>query len=163
MSWYVLRDLSSVFLNLFSAAFCCGICPRSFLNFFVLLLDRFDSVFVWISILNMVHVKKKTKCMLFGTPTMLRNSGPLNLQFQSNNIEQVNVFKYLGVLLDNTLNFGDHTSMVCQKISSRLGVLKRVKAYLPHKQRIMVFNSLVLTLIMLAVSGPVLMQNIKEV
>ena len=81
---------------------------------------------------------KKTKCMLFGTPTMLKNSVPLRLQHDSQDIEQVDVFKYLGVLLDNTLTFRDHISMVCKKISCRLGVLGRVKKYLPHKHRVMI-------------------------
>ncbi|PIK51784.1 putative carnitine O-palmitoyltransferase 1, liver isoform [Apostichopus japonicus] len=86
---------------------------------------------------------KKTKSMLFGTPTMMKRADPLILHYDSHDIEQVHVFRYLGVLLDSTLTFKDHLSMICKKISCRLGILGRVKKYLPHKYRIMVYNSLI--------------------
>ncbi|PIK46418.1 hypothetical protein BSL78_16704 [Apostichopus japonicus] len=83
---------------------------------------------------------KKTKSMLFGTPTMMKRADPLILHYDSHDIEQVHVFRYLGVLLDSTLTFKDHLSMICKKISCRLGILGRVKKYLPHKYRIMVYT-----------------------
>ena len=49
-------------------------------------------------------------------------------------ILRVNKSKYLGVLLDNTLSWGPDrvVEYICNKISSRLGILRRAKANLSN-------------------------------
>jgi len=43
------------------------------------------------------------------------------------NIFKKTNFKYLGVLLDQTLSWKDHIDYIGSKISSRLGVLRRAR------------------------------------
>ena len=59
-------------------------------------------------------------------------------------LEQVSNFKYLGVTLDVEMNFDIHLKYIIKKISARIGVLGRVRKYLPLKHRVMVYNSLIL-------------------
>ena len=81
--------------------------------------------------------------MLFGTPTMLKRANPLKLYHGSSLLEQVKSFKYLGVTFDSKMNFDAHIKNTMSKISSRIGILGRIRNYLPLKYRIMVFNSII--------------------
>ncbi len=103
-----------------------------------------DSVAKWLRSNKLTLNVDKTKCMLFGTPTMLKASGRLALQHGGRVIEQVSDFKYLGVVLDSELSFSAHVGGLAKKISSRLGVLGRVRKFLPQDLRVMLYNTLVL-------------------
>ena len=75
---------------------------------------------------------------------MMNGQPELGLEEEGQIIEQVTEFKYLGVLLDASLSFEAHLSALTKKISSRLGVLGRVRKFVQHRQRIMLCNALIL-------------------
>ena len=75
---------------------------------------------------------------------MLKSSRGLVLQHDGVGVEQVNDFKYLGIVLDSRLTFEAHLSGLAKKIASRIGVLGRIRKYLPHDIRVMLYNALVL-------------------
>ena len=41
------------------------------------------------------------------------------------------MFKYLGVLINDTLTWSDHVDMICRKVSCRLNLLRRLSWFLP--------------------------------
>ena len=47
-------------------------------------------------------------------------------------------------MLDSELKFDTHLSSLSRKISSRLGVLGRVRKFLPETHRVMLYNTLIL-------------------
>ncbi len=47
------------------------------------------------------------------------------IQIDGNHIEHVNEYKYLGVYIDVNLNWNSNVSYMANKISQRLGVLKK--------------------------------------
>ena len=47
-------------------------------------------------------------------------------------VDQVRVFKFLGVLINDTLTWSDHVYMICRKVSCRLNLLRRLSWFLPH-------------------------------
>lgn len=98
----------------------------------------------WLTINKLTLNVKKTKSLLFGTPAMLSKVTALSLQHGGTCIEQVSFFKYLGVTLDQELSFRNHLHEVTGKIASRLGVLGRVRNFLPVKHRLMLYNTIVL-------------------
>ena len=87
---------------------------------------------------------KKTKVMIFGTSKRLKALPPLNIRCGNDQIEQVSVFKYLGILLDSTLSFSEHIDYVCKKVNMRLSVLGRTRKYLSVKTSLMLYKSLVM-------------------
>lgn len=103
-----------------------------------------DLVSHWLSENKLTLNVDKTKSIVFGTPTMLKMSPSIELQQGGKVIEQVMEFKYLGVLLDTCLDFGSHLGVLTKKVSSRLGMLGRVRNCLPKRHRVMLFTSLVL-------------------
>ena len=105
--------------------------------------EDFNIIADWLSANKLTLNISKTKSMLFGTSNMLSKSQALDISFESNSIEQVADFKYLGLTLDSELKFDVHLSALVKKIASRIGVLGKVRNYLSQKHLTMVYNSIV--------------------
>jgi len=58
-------------------------------------------------------------------------------------IGQVNQAKFLGVLVDDRLNFGAHTSQLARQVSRSVGVLNRNSSYLPVRIKANIYYSLI--------------------
>ena len=69
--------------------------------------------------------------MLFGTRHNLNKFNNVSLIYGNETIERVDNFKYLGVVLDPQLSWNDHAHYLSQNVSKRIGVICRVKYYLP--------------------------------
>ena len=71
---------------------------------------------------------------------------PLNISLKINNreLEQVQKVKFLGVIVDNKINFSHHTNYIGKKISRSVGVMYRIKHLVPAKVLRNVYNSLIL-------------------
>ena len=108
------------------------------------LAEDFSRVSDWLKMNKLTLNAKKTKSVLFGTPTMLSRAGNLSFSHGGEEIDQVSSFKYLGITLDENLNFSEHLVETAKKISSRIGVLGRVRKFLPIKYRVMLYNALIL-------------------
>ena len=81
--------------------------------------------------------------MLFGTYKKIRAKQIL-IQHQRQVIEQVNNFKYLGIIFDNSLKFDKHIDKTCNKIARTIEFIRQIKQYLPRKVMIMLYNGLIL-------------------
>lgn len=86
---------------------------------------------------------KKTKFMIFGTTHLLSKFCNVSITYGDQVIERVDKFKYLGVILDPILSWCDHIDYISKIISKRIGVIRRVKYYLPSKSLTMLANALV--------------------
>ena len=72
--------------------------------------------------------------MLVGTHQRTTEADDLVIEISNSCLERVNKFKYLGVLLENTLScvdWKDHIEYIGHKISSRLGILLRSRKVRP--------------------------------
>ena len=89
---------------------------------------------------------KKTKIMLVGTDQRNAEADNLVIEISNTCLEQVDMFKYLWALPDNTLSWKDHIEYIGDKILSRLGVLYRAHKVLPKPTCLMLYNTIVLPL-----------------
>ena len=86
----------------------------------------------------------KTEFMLVGsrqrvaTPTQ-----ELDLSLNGISLKRVNSSKCLGVEIDEFLTWDDHISSVSKKVSSGIGVLKKIKPFVPTYNLISVCQSIV--------------------
>ena len=48
-------------------------------------------------------------------------------------IDTVNHTQFLGVIIDNKINWSDHIKYICNKISKSIGIIKKVKSKLNKK------------------------------
>lgn len=69
--------------------------------------------------------------MLFGTRHTLNKFNNVSLIYGNETIERVDKFKYLGIVLDPLLSWNDHINYLSGNVSKRIGVICRVKYYLP--------------------------------
>ena len=68
----------------------------------------------------------KSSSMLIGTKQKIENL-TLNIQINNCTIDYVNHFKLLSVTIDLNLTWNIQTTNVCKKISSRIGLIRRLK------------------------------------
>ena len=77
----------------------------------------------------------KTQSMVISTKQKLAalksRTEQLNLHIHDNDLDGVQSIKYLGVHIDNTLDWKKHTQEVSKKISRSLGLIKYAKRFLP--------------------------------
>ena len=86
---------------------------------------------------------KKTKYMIFGSKYVLNNVSEFELVYDTNAVERIDKFKYLGVIFDPLLSWCNHVDYISTIISKRIGVIRRVKFYLPSKTLQMLANAIV--------------------
>ena len=101
--------------------------------------------------------------MVFGTNHVLDHYYNINLTFNDKVIERVDVFKYLGIKFDSNMSWSSHIDYLSGNVSKRIGIVKRVKYFLPQETLITLANALVFRiLIMPAVFGLIVLQLIKH-
>ena len=88
----------------------------------------------------------KTKVMLMGTHQKLSSVQSFTVSVNDKDLERVYIFKYLGVILDPCLTWNEHIEHIGNKISSRLGMLRRARKVIPKEACITLFNAMVLPL-----------------
>ena len=71
----------------------------------------------------------------------------INISIDNVQIERVNTFNFLGIMLDESLTWTDHTNMVANKISRVTGVLHRLKNIFPKEILLTLYNTLILSYI----------------
>jgi hypothetical protein len=69
--------------------------------------------------------KNKTVLMQFGTKRNVIESSPL-IKLEGSSIQELNDTKFLGVILENTLDWEKHINIVCQKVASGCYLVKRI-------------------------------------
>jgi len=87
---------------------------------------------------------KKTKYAIIGSRYKLNN---LNHDFivsvDNREIERVTSYKYLGVEIDETLSWRNHTDSLCKKVSAGIGAIKRVRHLVPSQTLHQMYDALV--------------------
>ena len=73
-------------------------------------------------------------------------SDTLALSVENVDIEQVQKFKFLGVIVNDTLSWGDHIDFVCNKVTRSLSLLRRLSWFLPRPLLLLYLKSYILTL-----------------
>ena len=91
-----------------------------------------------------VHYAKKTQFILF-IPKAKTKEKPkeFNILMGGNVIEQTSTYKYLGVIIDENLNWVPQITKMCSKLSSVCGILSKVRHLLDRNSLMMIYNSLV--------------------
>jgi hypothetical protein len=97
----------------------------------------------WLKVNKLSLNVKKTKFMIFHTPQ--KKLTPLSLNIDGTKIDRVTDFNFLGLMINEHLNWKTHTEKVSNSISKTIGILNRLKHFLPLNIKITLYNSLVLS------------------
>lgn len=90
---------------------------------------------------------KKTKYMIFSSykKSIHYNEELSPVKINNEPLERVKTFKFLGVTLQENLQWNCHVNQTCTKLSKAIAMLHRVKTFLPKKSLITLYNSFFLS------------------
>ena len=88
----------------------------------------------------------KTNYMILGTPHMTLNKAHIDLKIILNNLvlQRVQTMKFLGVLIDECLTWKPHIDCVLKTVSRNIGVINKLKHFIPNRILHTLYCSLVL-------------------
>ncbi len=86
---------------------------------------------------------QKTKYMIFHTPR--KRIQELEIKIDDILIEKVSEFNFLGVTINENLNWKCHIDKISNKISRNIGILNKLKHFLPMQTKMLLYNSLILS------------------
>ncbi len=103
-----------------------------------------SNIIQWLRANRLTLNVTKTKFMVLGTRQKLRGIEDISLQVDGETIEQVHHFKYLGLMLDDTLNFEEHIDILYRKTCAKLGAIKKARACVNQQTALTLYRSIVL-------------------
>lgn len=86
---------------------------------------------------------KKTNYIIFGNKSKTCFESNFHISIDGNSLERVSNTKFLGVFVDEDLNWKHHTSQISIKISRSIGVLNRVKYLLSHDALLSLYHTMI--------------------
>ena len=100
----------------------------------------------WLKINKLSLNIKKTKLMVFHTKNKdMSLINKLSLKINKIEISRVKAFNFLGIVLNETLTWSDHTTHIANKINPVIAQIRRLKNSLPLHILKMIYNSLILS------------------
>jgi hypothetical protein len=101
-----------------------------------------ENISNWLKLNKLSLNLQKTKAMLFHTPQRKVNSP--EIQIDDYKVMYVDHFNYLGIHFDSHLKWNKHLEIISKKVSKTIGIINRLKRFLPHNILITLYNTLVL-------------------
>lgn len=68
----------------------------------------------------------------------------INVEIDHVDIEKKHTVKYLGILIDDDMNFTSHINAVTNTVSRNVGVMSRIKYFVEAKQLLQLYNAIIL-------------------
>ena len=98
----------------------------------------------WCSINKLTINIKKTKTMVFGTRHKVKKAKNLDIVINKEHLKLVPSYKYLGLIVDSTLNFNLHIASVIRIILHKMSLLAKMKKYLNNDVAVSIYKSMLL-------------------
>ena len=88
---------------------------------------------------------KKTKYMFIGSPYNLKHKiSDHHISISNTPIARIDKFSCLGVNMDEQLSWGSHIDHICSKVGAGIGLIRRIKPFVPLSTLKMLYNAIVL-------------------
>ena len=101
-------------------------------------------LYQWFTANKLTLNMKKTKFMLFSKKRKTKiKEKKFKININNYGIKQVSEMKYLGVILDNKLNWHNHVQYVCTKLAKAAGIIYKVRNKAPQNVLMLLYHSLV--------------------
>ena len=103
-----------------------------------------DNFTQWCAINQLTINTKKNKVMIFGSRYNIKKTNNVEINIEDEILQIVPTYKYLGIFMDQNLNFNYHLKNVINSISHKLYVFSKIRRYLSEKSAFIVYKSMVL-------------------
>ena len=101
----------------------------------------------WLNVNKLFLHVDKTECVLFGSAKRLHTTTNFEISINGQRIKQVPKYKYLGVIMDDSLSWKDHVQHILMKASARLGMLRRLRNDISIHTANIVYKSYILPIL----------------
>ena len=91
-----------------------------------------------------LHIGKTSSILIRSRKKCNTSQSKLNISLCNQSIEQVECFKYLGVVIDSELNFNEHMKELVSKLKRSIGILRRASKFVNQHTRINLYNTMIL-------------------
>ena len=83
-----------------------------------------------------------SKCnfVIFGNSRRIKLVNNVSLKVNSTAVERSDLFKYLGVVINQTMSWSEHIDTISTKINQRIGMIKRIRHLLPLHAKLQLLN-----------------------
>ena len=95
-------------------------------------------IYPWFHVASLCHNKKKTQYMLF--TRRKSNDEKITIKMDNQIISETKSSKFLGVYIDNSLNWKKHISYIAGKISRGMGVILKSRKYLDEDSLLTLYH-----------------------
>ena len=99
----------------------------------------------WLATNKLVLNISKTNYMIFTSKGKSYNMNFSNIKIDGNNIQQVNKTKFLGIIIEQHLNWATHISHICNIIARNVGILQKLQYFVPTYVLKIQYHSLILS------------------
>ena len=96
----------------------------------------------WLKVNKLSINVAKTQFMFFHPKN--KKIPDINLLFDNEPIVRVSTFDFLGIKIDENMTWNSHLFKIRMKISKVIGIMNRLKCYLPSETLLVIYNSLIL-------------------
>ena len=111
-----------------------------------MLKEDLASVAEWLNEHNLTLNEAKSKFLIIGSSQRLKSLEKTSLQICGEFLDKADCYKYLGVIINETLTWSDYVDYISTKVNQRLGILRRIKHLLPIQTREPYIKSMILPL-----------------
>ena len=115
--------------------------PREYLNGEAIN-NELEKINLWLKLNKLSLNVEKSKFVIFHMPQKI--IPPLKISIDGIEIQRVENFNFLGIILNENINWSTHVSHVSNKISRTIGILNKLKNILPENIKLVLYNSLIL-------------------
>ena len=99
----------------------------------------------WLTTNKLVLNISKTNYIIFTSKGKSYNKNVSNIKIDGNNIQQVNKTKFLGIVIEEHLNWALHISHLCNIIARNVGILQKLRYFIPTYVLKILYHSLILS------------------
>ena len=107
------------------------------------LLEDLNQVAAWCCQNKLLINPEKSKLILFGVKSYLRDVSSFQLTFLGKQLKPVTSCRDLGIVFDSAMSFNNHTESLASSLLSTLCQINRVKHLFDKKTLLLILNSLV--------------------
>ena len=76
----------------------------------------------------------KSKFVVVGGRQQLQRFRDLTLKIEEDELSRESSYKYLGIIINENMTWGDHIASLQKKVTKRIGLLKRINHLIPRAQ-----------------------------
>ena len=107
----------------------------------------FKNVHQWCAENKLTLNTSKTEYVIFGTKQKKKNSQPIELRIGENILKEVDSYKYLGTVLDGSLNVGPQIARLNQTLASKLNSFRKMRFCMSEKTAAYIYKATILPII----------------